>query len=71
MKPENHAIRDLEKLLKNERRPEARARIERVILSLKAVLLNEADPAAKKIAKAWLAEDLDTLNKLLDSKKSR
>lgn len=69
MKPENHAIRDLEKMLENEQRPESRARIERVIFSLKAVLLNEADPHAKKIAKAWLAEDVDTLNKLLDSQK--
>jgi predicted lipid-binding transport protein (Tim44 family) len=68
VKPENHAIRDLEKMLKAEKRPKAREKIERVILSLKAVLLNEADPAAKKIAKAWLAEDLDTLNKLLESK---
>lgn len=64
MKPENHAIRQLEKQLEGAT-PEVADAIERVILSLKACLMNVSDRNALAFCRHQLANDVAALNEIL------
>lgn len=64
MKPENHAIRDLERMLEGAT-PEQRAAIERVIAALSAVVMNSDVPEALEMAKRILAIEIDALAKIM------
>jgi hypothetical protein len=66
MKPENHAIRELEACLADAS-PEVTTAIERVILSLKACVLNRKDPAALAMCQRALAEETAALEKAMRS----
>ena len=64
MKPENHAIRQLEKQLEGAS-PEVARSIEYVILDLKACLMNANDPAALALVQKQLAEDVAALGRIM------
>lgn len=64
MKPENHAIRQLEKQIEAAP-PEVAAAMPRVILALKMCLLNKADPAALEFAKRTVAQEVAALSDVL------
>ncbi len=66
MKPENHAIRALERSLETAP-PEIHGAICRVIFALNVVLLNQKDPVALALAKRGLAEDMAKLEAALKS----
>lgn len=66
MKPEGHAIRQLERQLEGQT-PEARECIERVILALRACLLNSHDPDALATCRRGLDAELSALEKLRHS----
>lgn len=68
MKPENHAIRQLEKQLEGAA-PEVAAQIERVILSLKTVLMNEGDEHARRLTRMMLSEEVARLDVIRNPKK--
>ncbi len=65
MRPENHAIRQLEKQLEGAS-PDVANHIERVIASLNAVLLNEGDEAAQSLCRKYLKIEIEALEKALD-----
>ncbi len=67
MKPENHAIRQLETQLEGAT-PEVAAQIERVILSLKTVLMNAKNKPARDLAQAFLAKEVAALDEIMKSK---
>lgn len=64
MKPENHAIRQLEKQLDGAT-PEVAAQIERVVASLNAILLNAGDADAVAMCRKHLQTEINELEKLL------
>jgi hypothetical protein len=70
MKPENHAIRQLEKQLEGAS-PEVAAQMERVILSLKTVLMNADDEAASSWGRLKLADEVARLAEMMKPGRSR
>jgi hypothetical protein len=64
MKPENHAIRELESCLADAP-PEVQTAIERVVLSLKACVMNRKDPAALAMCQRGLADETAALEKAM------
>lgn len=69
MRPEKHAIRQLEKRL-DEATPEVAAQIERVIFSLNTILLNEGDADALALCRKGLNVEVTALEALMNPDKS-
>lgn len=69
MKPENHAIRELEACMADAS-PEVQAAIERVIAALKACVMNRKDPAALAACQRGLVEETAALERAMRGKPS-